>query len=406
MLAAQGIVISLSVMIEAPVINLLATSTAVVKDRPSYLLVRKFTLHWAALLTFITILIAFTPLFDVVVSGLLGAPPEVARWVEPGMKIMTFWSAAIAWRRFLQGVMIHFNQTSKVAWGTAIRLITSAGTVILLATRSNWPGVIIGSTALMVGVIAEAIYATIAVRPILHNELSPTAPTVEGEPLTYRELFWFHLPLAGTSVLILLAQPLVTFSLARLDNPTLSLAAWPVLFQIILIARAAALALPEVIIALTKASDTFQPLRQFSFSLAAIVTLFMALFTLTPASNFYIFVIQDTEPLVGQLVKSALVLFLFYPALATFISWLRGLLINRRATKEVNWGMGINLLITVVILAIGLVRQAPGLHTAAVALNVAALAEVIYLAWRTQHILPISSPLFDLRRLEIGDWRV
>ncbi|NJN55039.1 MAG: hypothetical protein HC804_09955 [Anaerolineae bacterium] len=37
MLAAQGIVVSLSVLIESPIINLLATSTALVKDRATFL---------------------------------------------------------------------------------------------------------------------------------------------------------------------------------------------------------------------------------------------------------------------------------------------------------------------------------------------------------------------------------
>ena len=62
MLAAQGIVVSLSVLIESPIINLLATSTALVKDRPTYLLVRRFTIHWAIFLTIVTALLAFTPL--------------------------------------------------------------------------------------------------------------------------------------------------------------------------------------------------------------------------------------------------------------------------------------------------------------------------------------------------------
>ena len=51
MLAAQGIVVSLSVMIESPIINMLATATALVRDRASYILVRNFTVHWAVLLT-------------------------------------------------------------------------------------------------------------------------------------------------------------------------------------------------------------------------------------------------------------------------------------------------------------------------------------------------------------------
>ena len=71
----------------------------------------------------------------------------------------------------------------------------------------------------MMGVIAEAVYATIAVRPILSDQLSEASSIAGTSEMTYSTLFWFHLPLAGTSVLALIAQPLVTSSLARLANP-------------------------------------------------------------------------------------------------------------------------------------------------------------------------------------------
>jgi len=203
MLAAQGIVVALAVTIESPIINLLATSTALVKDRTNYLLVRRFTIHWAILLTIISALLAFTRLFDLLVIDLMQTPLPVAAWVRPGLKIMTFWSAAIAWRRFLQGVLIHFGLTRRVAWGTVVRLLASGGTAVVLATSTDWAGVIIGTIALMAGVIAEAIFATIAVRTILNNQLAPGSPRAEDASLTYRELFWFHLPLASTSLLAL-----------------------------------------------------------------------------------------------------------------------------------------------------------------------------------------------------------
>jgi hypothetical protein len=203
MLAAMGIIVSLSVTIESPIINLLATSTALSKDRQSYLQLRKFTFHWMILLTIITILLAWTPLFDLLISDLMSVPAPVTEWVRPGLRIMTLWSAAIAWRRFLQGIMIKYNQTSKVARGTAVRLIFSGGTVALLALESQLAGVTIGSIALMSGVIAEALYATIAVRPILRSDLSPDSRATSNEPLTYRALTRFHLPLAATSVLVL-----------------------------------------------------------------------------------------------------------------------------------------------------------------------------------------------------------
>ena len=397
MLAAQGIVVALAVTIESPIINLLATSTALVKDRTTYLLVRRFTIHWAIFLTIISVLLAFTPLFDLLIIDLMQTPLPVAAWVRPGLKIMTFWSAAIAWRRFLQGVLIHFGFTRRVAWGTVARLITSGGTAVILFTTTDWAGVIIGTTSLMTGVIAEAIFATIAVRPILHNQLAPASPQAEEPDLTYCELFWFHLPLASTSLLSLLAQPLVTFSLARLDKPLLSLAAWPVVFQITLMSRAAAFAWPEVVIAMSKGDKTFPPIRRFTFNLAGTLTLVMIIFILTPISAFYIFVVQDMTRLVGELARSSLFLFILYPALAMFISWLRGLLINHRVTREVNIGMAINLLVTAGVLAIGLYLHLPGLPTAAVALNLAALCEMVYLAWRTQGILTPGLHLLPLR---------
>lgn len=398
MLAAQGIVVSLAVTIESPVINILATSTALVKDRASFLLVRRFTLHWMVLLTAVSILIAFTPLFDLVVRRWLGTPDEIAAWVRPGLQIMIFWTAAIAWRRFLQGVMIHFNQTRKIAWGTAVRLVASGGTVVVLAAFTSWPGVVNGATALMAGVIAEAVYATVAIRPLLRHKLPLTAPGDEA-PLTYRELFWFHLPLAGTAVMVLLVQPLVTFSLARLDRPTESLAAWPVVFQIMLMARAAALALPEAVIALTKGPGTYQPIRRFSLTLAGLVALAVVLFTVSPLAHVYLFGVQDMTAEVGALAQSSLIYFLPFPVLTVIDMWLRGLLINGRKTTAVNVAMVINMVVTVVVLALGQAAQWPGLPTAAVALSLALLAEILYLGWRTQRFIPIFATKMATRSL-------
>jgi hypothetical protein len=395
MLAAQGIVISLSVTLESPIINLLATSTALVKDRSSYLLIRKFTVHWMILLTLITVALAFTPLFDLVIVDLMGITPEVSVWVRPGLQIMTFWSAAIGWRRFQQGVLIHFKQTKKITYGTVIRLFASGGTVIGLAIWGEWPGVYIGTTAWMSGVLAEAIYATIAVRPLLKNQLAENSPAAAGPALTYKDLFWFHLPLAGTSLLVLLVQPLVAFSLARLDQPTQSLAAWPIVFQITLISRAAAFALPEVVIAISEGEQTFRPIRRFTFILTAVITLFMAIVILTPLANVYLFNIQDMTQPVGDLARSGLALFIPLPGLAVLLSWIRGLLINQRKTKFVNVGMGINVVATVIVLAIGMYFKWPGISTAALALTVASIFELIYLLFRIRNLLDFQFTLFD-----------
>jgi hypothetical protein len=397
MLAAMGIVTSLSVTIESPIINLLATSTALSKDRPSYQLLRNFTFHWMILLTVITVLLAFTPLFDLIVVQWMNVPDEVAKWVQPGLKIMTFWSAAIAWRRFLQGIMIRFNQTRKVAWGTLVRLVASGGTVVFLAVGTDLPGVIVGSAALMAGVVAEALYATIAAHPILANELTLDSAEDGDDRLTYGQLYRFHLPLAATSFLTLLVQPLVAYSLAQSPNPTLSLAAWPVVFQVTLVARAAAFALPEVVIAKYVDQATFQPIRRFTLTLVGANTLLMVLFVLTPLIGYYLLVVQDLLLPVANLARIGLVLFLPLPALSILISWIRGLMINQGATRVVNFGMFINLIVTIGVLFLGSVNNWPGINAAAIALCAAAGVELLFLLWRVKGVLDYRYPLIRTR---------
>lgn len=387
MLAAQGLVVSLSVTIESPIINMLATSTAMVKDRQSFRQVRRFTLHWMVGLTLVSVLLAFTPLFDWVVVRGLRVPIEVAEWVRPGLRVLCLWSAAIAWRRFLQGVLIHFRRPQAVARGTLWRLGAGALTAITLAWVTDLPGVLVGSITLQVAVIVEALYATWAVQPLLKGVLSAESPSLAAAPLTYRDLFWFHLPLASTSLLTLLVQPMVAFSLARLDNPTQSLAAWPLLFQLLLLVRASAMALPEVIIALDRDSQAATSLRQFILKLTGVNVLLILLLAFTPLSLLYLKTIQDATSAISADVRGGLMILALFPALATINFGLRGFLISRRVTPPVNTGMFINLAVTAAVLAAGMWLHAPAIATAAVSLNLSLLVETFYLGWQAQHRL-------------------
>src|SRR5687768_7313663 len=66
-LAAYGsVVFPVALVVEAPIIMLLAASTALCTDRHSYLEVRRFMLRAGALLTALHAAVAFTPLYDVV----------------------------------------------------------------------------------------------------------------------------------------------------------------------------------------------------------------------------------------------------------------------------------------------------------------------------------------------------
>ncbi|MBZ0111434.1 MAG: hypothetical protein K8J08_03155 [Thermoanaerobaculia bacterium] len=380
MLAAMGIVFSIAVAIESPIINLLATSTAKVRDRASYCLVRRFTVHWMVGLTVIGAAVALDPLFELLIVRLLGTPPQVAAFVQPGLMVMIPWSAAIAWRRFLQGVLIAHSRTRMVAWGTAIRLVGSGGTAIGLAVWGEVSGVLVGTIALMVGVVFEALFATWAVQPVLDRELALAAPAESGS-LSYGSLMSFHLPLASASVLTLLMQPLVTACLARLDRPVETLAAWPMIFQFMLLARAVAFALPEVVIALSHRPGSEPALRRFSWNMTWASLGGMLLFGATPLARFYLSSIQSAAPGVVEVAMLGFLLLIPLPPLSTLTSWYRGLLIHRQRTTAVNKAMMIRLAVTAVVLVVGLWMRAPGIATAAAAIVLSSAAELGGLAF-------------------------
>jgi hypothetical protein len=121
----------------------------------------------------------------------------------------------------------------------------------------------------------------------------------------------------------------------------------------------------------------------------------MTVFVLTPAAKFYLFQVQDMTEAVGELARSGLALFIPLPGLAVLLSWIRGLLINQRKTKFVNFGMGINVLATIGLLAIGMFFGWPGINTAALALTVASVFELIYLMRRIRNLLDFQFTLFD-----------
>ncbi len=385
MLAAAGIVISLEVTIESPVIMLLATSTALASSAQAYRLLRRYVLVLNLLMTVIAVLIAFVdPVFNGLVPGVMGIPTHIAEVARPALKIMTLWAATIGWRRFYQGILIRFGHTRQMAYGTAVRLLSGLVVAVSLVLFSSLPGVVVGGLTWMTGVFSELLYAWLAARPIIRAHLSgPDAPN-RRPPLTYQTVIKFHTPLAASSVLSLLAQPMISAGLARMAFPAENLAAWPVIFSVLLFFRSFGLALPEMIIALLNRSEALAPLRRFSFRVAVGACLALGIVVFSPALVLYLRHITAISNELTQYVVPGVLFGISLPALTAVQSWFRGILMVGSATNNVYWGMGLNLLATAASLAVGISLQFPGAPVAAIALSLGMIVEALYLWWRVR----------------------
>jgi progressive ankylosis protein len=377
-LAAFGIVMSLEIAIESPVIMLLATSTALCTSARNYYSLRRFMIWINVASTAVALLVAFTPLYDFIVRSLMRIPDNVADAAQPAMGIMTLWTAAIGVRRFYQGVMIRHGQTRSVGFGTVARLLSSGGTGILLAVVTDLPGVQVGSIALMAGVSVEALFVALAVRPTVKRVL---AGREESGTVVHSmwDIMRYHTPLAASSLLSLLAQPLIGAGLARMPNPIENLAAWPVVWGILFIFRSPAFALPETVIALTGEHRLRGAVRTFSLRIGTACTAAMILVVATPLLDLYINHVAGLPANLSRYVFPATVLGVGLPFINSIHSWLRGVLLAAHLTKAIYWGMGLNLAVTALIVVGGVLVDTPGAETAVIALTAAFVIEIFYL---------------------------
>jgi hypothetical protein len=380
-LAAFGIVMSLEIAIESPVIMLLATSTALATSAGNYITLRRFMVLLNFAVTLEAILVAYTPLYNLIVLDLMGIPASIAIAARPGMKIMVLWSAAIGFRRFLQGVLIRHGQTRWVGYGTGVRLLSSGGGGILLAVCTTLPGVSIGSIALLSGVIMEAAFVALVARSTVRRLLASN-PGPAREDISMREIAKYHAPLAATSLLTLLAQPIIGAGLSRMPFPEENLAVWPVIWGLLFIFRSPAYALPEAVIALAGHPPVRPKIRVFCGRIGAGSSAAMAVLVLTPLFGPYLHHIAGLPERLSRFVMPGMMVSVVIPFINSIHSWYRGQLMSARMTGVIYWGMGINLALTSVLVLAGVLLRAPGAVCAVLALLAALLVELAFLRGR------------------------
>ena len=387
-LAAMGLALSLSLLVESPVIMLLATAIALVKDGTTFRALRRFVVTLAVGCTALTALVAFTPLFRIITVGWMGQPLPIARAAQPAMQIMLFWTAAIAWRRFYQGVLVKYDQTRKVSWGTAIRLVAAATTVVLLTLGGRLPGAQVGACALMAGVIVEAIATTLFALPLVRGRIKDHTDE-STPPLTQARIWQFHAPLAATTLLTLLAQPMTSAALARLPGSRETLAAWPVTFLLLLILRGWGLALQEITVAHARDVSTRPALQRFAWVVGGVTSLATLVIVTTPLIFVYFHHVLHLPGGLQGPARLGVAIGLLMPLITSLGSWARGLLVAGGATRAVYQGMGLNLATHGLLLILGIWMRLPGMLVAAAAFSLAAIVEYIYLAGRAARCFPL-----------------
>jgi hypothetical protein len=382
-LAAWGsLVFPLSMTVEGPVIMLLAASTALAVDGPSYRKLLRYMTWMSVILTAVHVLLAFTPAFFWVAQGLLGVPEELLKPGQLGLQIMTPWTAAIAWRRLNQGVLIRYGNSRAVAIGTFIRLITLTGALWAGMAFDLGSGVFVGATAVALGVTFEAIFAHFIVQSVIQERLPKES---EHSPITVRSFAVFYFPLALTPLLTLMIHPAGSAAISRMPMALSSLAAWPAVHGLVFLTRGMGFAFNEVVVALAAKEGGEQQLRRFAKMLAVGTMGLLALMGFTPLGRLWFGSVSGLSPELTAISASAIVLAIVMPGYQVYQSLYQGLLVHRRKTRGVSEAVGLYVGLALVGLWAGTQwATGPGIQWALSVFVLAGLSQTIYLRQRSR----------------------
>ncbi len=383
--AYGGVVFPLSLIIEAPVIMLLSATTALCRDRASYRALWRYMMTMGMALTALHVAVAFTPLFDWIATGLLDVPQVVIEPARTGLRIMTPWTWTIAYRRFMQGIQIRFGYSRFVGIGTAVRLASNLCALAVGHFVFQAPGIVVGTSAIAVGVTVEALFAHIATRPILKRSLRSEETSVATVRL--RSFLAFYVPLALTSFLVLAVNPIGTASVARMPRALDSLAAWPSVMGLMFLFRGTGLALNEVVIAMLERAEARAAVGIFSRRLAGAVTILFVAVLVSPLGYAWFSVVQNLTPELARLGILGIAMGGLLPGLTAMQNWYQGQLVHARRTGAISEAILVFLAICSVLLALGIAwRRWPGITVFMGASSVAAIAQTAWLKWRASRL--------------------
>ena len=384
--AYGGIIFPLALVIESPIVMLLAASTALSKDWASFVKIRRFMMFAGISLSLLHVLVAFTPLYYVTVQRFLGVPQEIVEPARVGLMIMTPWTWSIAYRRFHQGMLIRFGHSRAVSTGTMIRLGADLLVLGIGYAIHTVPGIIVATSAVTAGVVSEAIYAGIIAHPVIKHELIPAAPI--STPLTLGKFLSFYFPLVMTSLISLLVQPIGSAALSRMPQPIESLATWSVVSGLVFMLRSFGIAYNEVVVALLDEFQAAKKLWLFAVKLLVIMTGIWLLIMATPLSRFWFQTVSALPDNLAVLAQIGIWISLPMPALAVLQSWYQGAILNSHKTNGITEAVVIFLFVNIATLSLGVIwGKVIGLYIGLASFVLSTFIQTVWLWYRSQYAI-------------------
>lgn len=380
-IAAVGVAKAIAIFCESPIIMLLHTSNALAPTQASRRALWKFTLIASTAMSLLLAIITIPFVFAIVGEKWLGVSPDLSDTVRSVITIVILWPFAIGWRRYFQGLLIHAGQSNAVAQAGIIRLFVVAG-ILALGFKLQISGAILAAMSLVWGVIAEAITATYLARKLGATKLPELISTPEL-PQDLAGVWKFYAPLGGSMILVWGARAALVGIVARANDGTIALAAWPAAWGLVLVIANSTRMVQQIIIRNRKlVSDRI--LILFAITVGIFCSTILLLVSATPISENAIgWFIGDDRELILR-VRPVLLICGIMPLLVALQNATQGFLVSEGRNWSINYATWIGSIVMLGTAYFGVQSGWDGAVSAAIGMTLGAMSEISYLGYSYQ----------------------
>jgi hypothetical protein len=383
--AALRVAFSMALVYEASHISMIDASTALSTDLAVFRMLRRFYMVMAGVLFLVASVIAFSPVYDLLVRGLMNIPPQVAEAARPAVWAFLLWPIPIGWRRLYQGALIRHGHPKPVGAGGLVRM----GALIVGLLFFGWLGTsvvyiepaAIAVLAILVSVTAEAVAVHNWTQRVLRT-MPPSNP--DKPPPTYRDLWRFIFPLSLTATMGTLTVPVLTAGIASAavawaspNGSVVAVASYAVAWSVAFLVFGPTLSMTQAAIAWHSSPDPDVRERgpRVIMGVGVGLALLMTLATFTPFAYWLFSSVLSAPEQTARMAADVTLWLIPMPILHSASYMLRGKLIARHEPRAVRRAQFIDL---VFLLAIIWLATATPLSALFHGLPAAPLASVAY----------------------------
>lgn len=385
-IGALGAAKAIAVFFESPVIMMLHASNALAPSQTSRKALKGFMFIACSLLTLALALLCVPPVFDFFVGFAIRLPDDIAKLAKDALIFFIFWPAAIAWRRYYQGLLIRYHHARAIANAGFLRLFVVV-LVLGVGFYFNAVGVRLAGTALIGGVLVEALAVTLAAKKF-GVSMTPALISAPRLPNDLKSVWKFYWPLANSMIVVWGGRALLFAVIARsLDGP-IALAAWPAAWGFVLVVANATRMVQQVIIK-NRGHVKDKVLISFAASVGGFFSFILIFIAATVPGHSVIKAFVGLNQDLINAVTPVVLLCSIVPFLIAFQNAIQGFLMTEQKTGHINVATWIGTAVLLSSAILGIKAGLLGATAAACAMVLALTAEATWLFFGLRSRAPL-----------------